>query len=76
MSKFSLYGLTYKEVLIVKHALRDKILLEEEALNDTRMLGGLSVEDIEKRKKYLREEKRCYEKVVARLEDINDYIKC
>ncbi len=75
MSKFSLYGLTYKEVLIIKHALRDKILLEEEALNDSRMLDGLSVEDIEKRKKYLQEEKRCYEKVVARLEDINDYIK-
>ncbi len=75
MSKFSLYGLTYKEVLIVKHALRDKIFFEEEVLNDPRVLDRLPIEDIKKRKKYLQEEKRCYEKVVARLEDIQDYIK-
>lgn len=75
MSKFNLYGLKYKEVLIIKHALRDKIAQEDEFLNGPICLKKIKDEKVEKYKKDHEEHKRCYEKVVAQLEDINDYIK-
>lgn len=74
MSKFNLYGLKYKEVLIIKHALRDKIAQEDEFLNGPICLKKIKDEKVEKYKKDHEEHKRCYKKVEEQVQLIQDYI--
>ena len=74
MKKFNLYNLTYKEVLIIKHALRDKVSEESEYLGNPCLLDGVRPEDLEKMQKEHEEHKRCYKKVEEKAQLIQDYI--
>ena len=74
MKKFNLYNLTYKEVLIIKHALRDKVSEESEYLGNPCLLDGVRPEDLEKMQKEHEEHKRCHQKVEEQVQLIQDYI--
>lgn len=74
MKKFSLNNLTYKEVLIIKHALRDKVSEESEYLENPCLLDGVRPEDLERIQKEHEEHKRCYKKIEERVRLIQDYI--
>ncbi len=74
MKKFNLYNLTYKEALIIKHALRDKVFEESEYLGNPCLLDGVRPEDLERIRKEHEEHERCYKKVEEQVQLIQDYI--
>ncbi len=78
MKKFSLNNLTYKDVLIIKHALRDKIFEESGYLCTQILLEGFGYgdrhEDFAKKQKEHDEHERCYKKVEEQVQLIQDYI--
>lgn len=74
MKKFSLNNLTYKEVLIIKHALRDKVSEESEYLGNPCLLDGVRPEDLERIQKEHEEHKHCYKKVEEQVKHIQNYI--
>lgn len=74
MKKFSLVNLTYKDVLIIKHTLRDKVFEEGEYLGNPCFLDGVRPEDLERIQKEHEEHKRCYKKVEEQVKHIQNYI--
>lgn len=75
MKKFSLVNLTYKDVLIIKHALRIRVKTEEGIINKCNFsMLKVPPEEVEKYKKEHEEHKRCYKKVEEQVELIQDYI--
>lgn len=74
MKKFSLKNLTYKDVLIIKHALRDKVFEEDEYLGNPCLLDGVRPESLERIQKEHGEHERCYKKVEEQVQLIQDYI--
>lgn len=74
MRKFSLVNLTYKDVLIIKHALRDRIFDESEYFDNPCLLDGIRPDDLEEMKKEHEEHKHCYKKIEEQVKHIQNYI--
>lgn len=75
MKKFSLENLTYKDVLIIKHALRIRVKTEEGIINKCNFsMLKVPPEEVEKYKKEHEEHKHCYKKVEEQVKHIQNYI--